>query len=275
MVLVPKKIQVFALAVLLLGAIVLVQYGADQHKPERVPQLLVPLPAWVLQLTNFGLHSATASLLWLNVVQTIGTPGVSFLGLAAHLDTLTRVDPKFSYPYAFAVLIIPAIDQVETPAALEVGKRGIENKLSDWRIPYYVGTTYHMVLKDQKNAAYYLRLAAETPGVPEGIRIMAYNYGTRSDLREQTKQIWIGIYENSQDEVVREQALDNIEHIEILTLLEQALKRYRAVFGAYPASLDLLVQKGILRAIPTDPFGIVFGTDGKGKVLSTEIVAPN
>lgn len=271
---VPKKIYQSLLVACMFSAVALLQYGADRHKPPRVPELLTPLPAQVLQMTNFGLHAATASLLWLNVVQTIGTPGVSFIGLAAHLDTVTRVDPLFSYPYAFAVLIIPAVDQVETPAALEIGKRGVANKLPDWRIPYYVGTTYHMVMKDQKNAAYYLRLAAETPGVPDGLRIMAYNYGTRSDLREQTKQIWLGIYENSQDEVVREQALDNVEHIEILTLLEQAMKRYKTLTGAYPKTLDALVQKGILSAIPPDPFGIVFDTDGNGKVLSTEIATP-
>jgi len=254
-------------SVLLLGAIVATQAVYDTERPHVPLQAPQPLPAHVLGVATLGLRSATASLLWLQLIQHIGGSGGMLDGVGASLEQMVALDPKFSYPYAFAVLLLPGTSAEATQQAVDLGTRGVKEDLHDWRIPYYLATTYHLVLKDTAKAALYMNVAANTPGVPDGIKVSAHNYGLRSDLREETKQIWVAIYENSADEVVRGQALQNIEHISVLQLLEEAVAAYKTRYGSYPADLEQLVQGRILRSLPEDPFGIHYTVTPEGKLV--------
>lgn len=261
---VPQKYVAYASIALLLALIAGAQGMADRQKTSAPPMALEPLPASVLSGATLGLRSAAASLLWLQTIQYIGGSGGGLLGVGDTIEEVVALDPKFSYPYAFAVLLLPSQGKEAAAQAIALGKAGIAQNLGDWRIPYYLAMTYHITFKDTANAALYMNMAANTPGVPEGIKLSAHNYGLRSDLREETKQIWVAIYENSADEVVRAQAKDNIEHISIMQLLEQAIAVYKNARGVYPTDLSQLVEAGILPQIPSDPFGIRFGINEEG-----------
>lgn len=257
-----------AVLVALLCAVAATQVVHDKY-PVSVPyQAHHPLPASVLRSATLGLSSAMASLLWLGLIQDIGgTGGAALDSAAARIEALVALDPQFSYPYAFATLMAPHGDRKATEQAIAIGKQGVAQNLGDWRIPYYVATAYHLALQDSTNAALYMSIAANTPGVPEGIKLSAHNYGLRGDLREETKQIWIAIYENSADEVVRAQALHNVLHIELRGMLEQAVERYRAATGTYPSTLGDLVQAGVLQELPQDPLGITYNIAPDGALV--------
>ena len=250
----------------LLGGIIFTQVQSDTHRPTPSLRLFTTYSAPLLRVVDLGLHSATASLLWIGVIQNIGTQG-SFLGLAHSIETINALDPRFSYPYAFGVLIIPMMDKEETSEALAIGKRGVAQNLNDWHIPYYLATTYHLVIKDSLEAARYFAVTAHTKGVPDGIKGVALGYATRADLREKTKAIWTALYENSDDEVVREQAKNSVLHITILELLDKAVALYRERFGVYPKTTNDILRVGILREIPTDPFGFTFSVSDEGKIV--------
>ena len=102
--------------------------------------------------------------------------------------------------------------------------------------------------------------------MPAGIRATALNYGLRSDLRGKTRAIWQGIYDTSNDELVREQAGQHLEHIAILDLLDKGVAAYKARMGAYPKKIDDLVSAGILKEIPADPFNVSFSVGDDGKI---------
>src|SRR3989344_9594902 len=142
--------------------------------------------------------------------------------------------------------------------AVELAKQGISNADPDWRIPYYLATTYHIFMKDRKNAALYFDLAAKTSGAPENIKVIASRYGTSESAREQTKTIWESIYESSKDELVKESAKAHLIHIETVELLEKAVSIYKQKLGKYPENINDLVSKKILKAIPPSPFGLEF-----------------
>ncbi len=258
------KYGLYAAVATLFILIACVQMVSDRQKPSVPFIALQSLPAPVLSGAMLGLRSAAASLLWLQTIQYIGGTGGGLAGVGDSIERVVALDPKFSYPYAFAVLMLPSEGKEAAEQAIALGKAGIAQNLGDWRIPYYLAMTYHLTLKDTTNAALYMNIAANTPGVPEGIKLSAHNYGLRSDLREETKQIWVAIYENSADEVVRAQAQNNVEHISIMQLLDQAIAAYKKVQGTYPTNLDQLVKAGILPSIPTDPFGIRYGISPEG-----------
>ncbi|MBI3442768.1 MAG: hypothetical protein HY007_03310 [Candidatus Sungbacteria bacterium] len=263
----PRTVLHVIIGIVVCAGIVATQYSFDVLKNQQPKPPLLLIPAPVIRSADMGLHSATAAFLWVGVIQRFATLAADRLnGLAAHIKTINDVDPKFSYPYAFAELVLPAGDRVDE--ATEIGKRGIAVADPDWQIPYYLGVDYHIYLKDRKNAAIYMNVAARTPGAPANVKYVAATYGNRQDLRQQTRAIWVSIYENSRDGIVQQQAEAQIKHIDTLDFLEKAAALFKERIGRYPKTLGELVAQKILKAIPPDPFGLPYDTKGDGKVFS-------
>ncbi len=247
--------------------IIAAQYSFDTLKSQQPKPPLRLIPAPVMRATDIGLHSATAAFFWVGVIQRFVTlAGDRLNGLAAHIRVINDLDPKFSYPYAFAALVLPASDRADE--AIPIAKAGLERADPDWQIPYYLAVNYHIYLKDRKNAAIYMNVAAATPGAPANVKYVAATYGNRQDLRQQTRAIWAAIYENSKDEIAQQQAEAHIKHIDTLDFLEKAASVFKQRLGRYPKTLDELVTQKILKAIPPNPLGLPYDTKGDGKVFS-------
>lgn len=260
-----KQLYLTFLFLLLLTGIYISQYFFDQSK-KRDPftQPFIP-KADVIKATDLGLDNAAADIVWLESIQYFGgTPQTDITQMPEYLNLTTSLDPKFSYPYAFGALVLPNIGQVDQGIAL--AQKGIQKAEPDWRIPYYLATTYHINKSDAKNAAYYFDIAVRTPGAPENIQKIAATYASNPDTRAQTESIWEGIYETTNDEVVKERAKNYITHYEILTLLENAGAEYKKINGKYPDSVDYLVPT-ILKSIPADPFGFQYRFDETGRAV--------
>ncbi len=256
-----------SLVILLLFGAVFVQYVYDATKPPEAFAPVVVFPVPVLRSADLGLHSALASLIWLNAIQQIGTINNAYDGLVTDIRTINALDPSFAYPYAFGELVLPALDSSKVHDAILIGEDGVKN-VRDWRIPFYLASAYLLYLDDRENALKYFQIAAATPGIPAQIQATALNFGTQKDKRAQTKEIWSALYEGTDDEILRGQAEANIVHIEILEVLERGIEIYRQRTGEYPERIDDLVSTKILSEIPRDPFGFVFSIDEEGKLGS-------
>lgn len=209
-----KKIFSALVVFFLFAGIALAQYEYDRVRPSQPEIPLSPLPSSVLRSLDLGLHSTLASFLWLKVIQDVGTWLGEFDRVDRDIRLINDVDPKFSYPYAFAVILLPELGHID--AAIEIGKRGIENVPNDWQIPYYLAADYHIYKKDRKNAAYYFDVAARAPDAPERIAHVAKTYGTGNDTLQEMILIWEGIYETSRDEITKERARQYLLYFETL-----------------------------------------------------------
>lgn len=261
------------LSFILLSGIAFLQYSSDIHKIRSTEHPRILLPPSILKMTDLGLHSAMTSLIWLNMIQELGGLRGPYASFPEDIRVINALDPKFSYPYAFATLIIPEIAPDRIADAISIAHEGILHAAPDWRIPYYLAITYHTVLKDRGNTAKHLAIAADTVGAPENIKFVAANYGAwNEDSREQTKQIWISLHDNAHDDMVRERAKNYIIHIEILQFLDRAAKAYRKKVGNHPKDIHDLVTEKILKEIPRDPFGLEFIINEKGNVETEPII---
>jgi hypothetical protein len=259
-----KKTFLSVIFILLFASIIVVQIFYDSSRSKEAYHEPFVMKPEVIKAADLGLNNAAADLEWLAAIQYVGGgQSKNYEKMDDYLFLSAALDPKFAYPYAFGVLMLQAFGQIDR--VLELGLIGIENNVADWRIPYYMATTYHINLSDTENAAKYFDIAAHTPGAPDNIKKVAATYGTRADIRDKTKQIWEGIYETTNDEVVRQRAQDYIVHFDILDLLEQSAQDYHKIDNKYPASPDDLVKAGILRAVPPDPFGFTYTFDENGK----------
>lgn len=221
----------------------------------------------IVKATDLGLHSAASSLYWLYTIQYFGSARKDeYINLPDYINLVTDLDPKFSHPYAFAPLIMPQYNL--TDQAIDIAKKGIEKAEANWEIAYNLGLLFHMHKENQAEALKYFDIAAQTPNAPDFAKWIATNYGSRPDIREQTKLIWRGVAENTKDEVLKERAETYIYHYELMSFLEQSASLYKEKFGQYPESLEKLVEAKILKEIPADPFGYTFTIDNDGRVRS-------
>lgn len=260
-----KKIFLTIIFLLLFGMVFTSQYFFDEIKAKAPITEPIVLNSSVMKVIDLGMNNVASDMAWLSSIQYFGGKHTNIAPkLADYLFLATELDPKFSYPYAFGVLILPSVH--ETDKGIELAKKGIAEAVPDWRIPYYLATTYHINLKDYKNAAYYFDIAANTAGAPEGIKKIAARYGSTATSRDQTILIWQGIYESSNDEVVKERAKNYILHYQLMTFLESEALQYKAKFGRFPTTPEEMVPN-IIKEIPTDPLGFQFEFNDKGNVV--------
>jgi len=254
-----------ALLILLSALVVIFQYEYDATKtvlPASFPGSLNPE---MVRLVDMGFHSSVASALWVSTMPEVLDLFRNQTEYFSDLSYLNAVDPKLSYPYAFSVLILPATPYpTALDASFEIGKQGIANGDPDWRIPYYMALNYYLGLKDKKDAITYFDLAAHTPGVPGYAERFALNFGIGTNERETIKQLWTTIRDSTNDLSEKARAQAYVDRLDDLDYLEAAAKVYKQQYGAYPASPDDLVKKGIIPEVPQDPLGFTFiiNTDG-------------
>lgn len=253
--------------ILLCAAVVAGQYAYDISAVgvRSAPQLP---SAETVKRFDLGLHSAAASFLWIGIRSELPFLSRGPAYFLSGLQLVNDLDPRWSTPYAFTVLVLPNIPwyQGRVSQALAVGERGLASADPNWQIPFYMGAIYQLELKDHANAARYFDAAAATPGVPELIRRFAVNYGIHPDSLEATLEAWAIIREISPDPAVRARAAAHIAHLEILQQLNLAVQAFFQKEGRYPVGLEELMRVGLLTGTPEDPFGFQFKVYEGGRV---------
>lgn len=265
--------------VLLLGAVIGLQFSYDLAKPAAGASLSGAVPPSMLRMVDMGFHPAVASFLWAATMPEILDLFRGRQGYIADEAFLNTVDPKMSYPYAFSVLALPMVPEAVFPDAVNasfvIGREGLANADADWRIPYYMAINYYLELKDKKDAQWYFDIAARTPGVPSFAERFALNFGIGSNERQKTEELWTTIRDSTNDEFTKARAQAYIDRLTMFDYLEAAAKVYRQKYGAYPATPDDMVAKGIIPSIPQDPFGFTFiiNSDGTAGIDLTKLPA--
>lgn len=253
-------------ALVFLAVIIVAQYYYDDNALKNPPVQLPGISADFIKAMDLGLHSAVASYYWVEPVmaQTVTLDG----GLEKYkqdLQAINALDPKFSFPYYWTLLLLPNQKYPETiDAAIEAGERGIREADADWRVSFYLATLYHFYKHDYTNAVANFDRAARAPNAPDYIRRFGQNFGTTENLREQTKLIWEAIGKNSDDPILAERAKAYVERFNMVELLERASREYKRRYWSFPATLDKLVSEKVLSALPVDPFGFKFSIDRAG-----------
>jgi len=215
---------------------------------------------------NLGLQPALADYFWLSAIQYYGgwRDDHNYSKLADYLKLSTSLDKKFSYPYAFAALILPGEG---IPEGYTIAEKGVEQNLNDWQIPYFLATSYHLTANDKTKAAKYFDLAANTPGAPVNLKFISAAYNSAPDNRQTAEAIWQTVYNNSKDDTATQTAGKYLAHYQLMDFYDQASASYQQKNGSWPKTPDDLVTAGMLKSKPADPFGFDFKYNELGKVV--------
>ncbi|HUZ92510.1 MAG TPA: hypothetical protein VNG29_00735 [Candidatus Paceibacterota bacterium] len=245
---------------LLLAGVIFLQVGYDRAKPQgqeaEAPQLSLPM----VKAFDLGLDSAAAGFYWVNqVIFELPTLKYGFDKFTEDLAFVNALDPRFSFPYYWTVLLLPDTNYPDAAnAAIAIGTRGVQQADPDWRVSFFLATTYYLDKNDWTNAAKYFNLAAQDPGAPFYIVRFSENFGIAPNVRERTKEVWQAIAQSSDDPVTKARAEAYVARLDMFDFLEQAVRVYKQQYGKFPAKIGDLVSGGILTALPQDPFGFQF-----------------
>lgn len=229
--------------------------------------LLPSIPT--LRLLSLNNEPLLADLLWLQTIQYFGSgsPYGNYPALGPMANHITSLDPQFAYPYEFGMIVLPFMGQAD--AAEKLGLRAQQAIPNNGLLSYYLGTVYHLNIKDYKKAAEYYRLASTQPGAPaaseELSKVAESQINTSREDREAAKIFWRTAIEKARNDDELDRAVRWLAHMEIVQSLEIAAQQFKNEQGRYPANLQELVDAKKISSIPASPIHrlLILQEDGR------------
>lgn len=254
------------------------QYGFDQLRIKHLKSITIPTNELIepsvpsdnaLKKLTFGQNALIADLLWLQSIQYYGggDPYGKYRQLPKLMQGIVSIDPKFTYPYSFAGLILPNEGYVDE--ALNILTQGESNLPNNWEIPYSKGTIYYINKKDYANAAKSYTNASNKHGAPDRTRFLGAVQYDRSENYQTALQIFQNLAEKSDNQYFKDRANLFVAHYTLLDGLEKFCQTFKDKEGQYPKTLGELVARHYVQEIPADPLGREIKYDNQtGKVTA-------
>ena len=267
-----KRLAVIFLALILCAYFF---YEVDRRRQaEAPPPKLMLLPSKEMtRVISFGHETLAAQLICYNSMFFFGSlekpPTPATLRELYHtLDTVTYLDPYNMDGYYFANGMLSWNISFLEPLN-ELLLRGMAHRPWDWQLPFFYGFNQFYFLKKPKEAAVYFekayQLNPKNAFLPTFIARLYYE----ADATEAAIAFLEEMIRTAENEKLRKFMLVRLEALQAVSLIEQAVKLYVKKYGTFPQNLEALVDRGLLKGIPSDPYGGEFYLDEKGRVGTT------
>ena len=190
-----------------------------------------------------------------------------FFNMYKTLQTASQLDPYNKDIYHFT----QAAFTWEVGRVREVNhllEHGMQYRTWDYWLPFYAGFNCAYFLKDYDRGAYFMRKAAEISGDPLFTKLAA-RYFYESNQTSMGLDFLETMIKTSKDEAVKRTYQFRKDALLAVTLLEKALGHFKEQVGRPAYNLEELVGRGIIEAIPLDPYDGKFYVDESGRVRTT------
>ena len=186
-----------------------------EEEPWEEEPLYIP-SGRLLPYLSIGHDQLLADLLWLKALLYFGKHYLTdknypyFFHL---LDIITSLDKRFKEVYLLGGIIL----SLELGAIQESNmllEKGMENIPYDWRMPFYIGFNYWYYLNDHIQAARYISIASKHTGAPSYLSGFAGTLYLKGGQKEVALRFLVELYNNTEDERIKEQIRDKIEEIQ-------------------------------------------------------------
>jgi len=183
------------------------------------------------------------------------------------LQTVVKLDPYNNDTYYFA----QAAFTWEVGRAKEVNQMldyGMKYRTWDYMLPFFAGFNAAYFLKQYEPAARYMQRAAELSGNP-----LLTNLAARYYYESDKSKIGIDFLEmmekGAKDEQTRKLYRLRRTALQAVLSIQAAVSQFREQNGRLPGRLDELIEYGLLKRLPEDPYGGSFYLDNSGTVRTT------
>ncbi len=236
------------------------------------------IPASILKITSLDYDGVASDYLFLEALVFMGStferkerPRVKdweWKWLYNVLDASAVLDPYFRDPYYFANANLAWEGGLinETNALLE---RGTRFRSWDHLLPFFMGFNYFYFLQDYEKASDALMTASERPDASPLYASLAAKLAYKTKRTETAISFLELMVKKTNDELMRAEYQNRLQVLQGVVSLEQGVQEYRARYGRTPRTVQALLQKGIIRELPPDPFGGKYYLDERGEVRTT------
>lgn len=271
-----------AVLVLLLAAyaILFPSFECARKAVSRVELQELTLPPFVSRFLALEFRSVAADYLFVRVTQFYGGNAVNidesstgaWMWLYSNLYVVTDLDPYFEDPYYFGNAVLSWKARMFTQAN-KLLQKGADARTWDWQLPFFTGFNKFYFLNDNKGGADDILAAAKRPGAPTFLPSLASRLYNNAGRTEIAIALLTNFWENERNEGLKNLYKIRIEALKQIQLLEKAVFQYRSRTGRLPDNLQVLVQAGIIKNIPNDPYGGAFYITEKGSIMTTSQLA--
>ena len=204
------------LVVCLLGSILLAALLERRGAGATVREEWFFLPeAAQLKPMLLGFHGAAADLLWIQIVQYVGThwqTDKKFSQLSKALELVTSLDPYFLEPYLLGGIYLLYLSR-QPEATVSLLEKGAAANPGRWELPHDLGRYYYLEARDHAQALRWWERAATLPGRPDYLPRFVARLYAKTGHRETALELWSEIYRTAQNDSVRSLALQGIEEL--------------------------------------------------------------
>jgi tetratricopeptide (TPR) repeat protein len=162
-----------------------------------------------------GFHGVAADLLWIQIVQYVGThveTDMKFPQLSKALELTTSLDPRFLEPYRLGGLFLLYFAR-QPQAAVSLLERGAAANPDRWELPHDLGRYYYLEVQDYDRALQWWERAAKLPDRPDYLPRFVARLYARTGQMETVLDLWSELYRTAQNDSVRSLALQEIERL--------------------------------------------------------------
>lgn len=188
------------------------------------------------------------------------------------LYTSTRLDPYNMDAYYFAQAVL-SWDARMPRRAIKLLEYGFRYRYWDWYLPFFISFDYAFFLKDYTKAAEYLEKAAALNPRASWFSTLAARYYYEGGRTALALAYLRELIPTARNESIKRHLMIRAQALEGIFKLEKAVVAYKERFNRSPKTVEELVEKGIIEAIPIDPYGGTFYLDEQGKVRTTSKLA--
>jgi hypothetical protein len=184
------------------------------------------------------------------------------------LSVSTDLDPYFLDPYVFANANMTWEGGMisETNTLLE---KGTQYRDWDWMLPFFAGFNSFFFLHDNAKAAEYLMTASRRPGPSEQLASFAARLAYKDKKTENAILFLEAIEKKTEDKRLKKEYETRIRALQARLILERSVSAYKEKFNRTPVSLQRMIENGILKEIPRDPYGGKFSIGPDGEITCT------
>jgi tetratricopeptide (TPR) repeat protein len=190
---------------------------------------------------SLGFNGLAADWYWMRSLQYVGNKLLNSTGdislddlsvlnlklLAPLLENATTLDPEFIEPYEYAAIVLPAMDVQQ---AIRLTQKGIDANPNAWRLYHHLGYIYWRQGQYQIASETYQR-GAQIPGAPAWMEAMRAKLLDDGGSRSTAREIYTRMYEQSNENDVKEMARKHLMRLESLDERDSL----RKLFTAYKA----------------------------------------
>jgi hypothetical protein len=276
----PSRVRWFLpfLLFALFGISVLQRIDLDQSDARQFASTehLALLPSGdYLKPLVVGHAEVAADIVWLEFVQVLGSDDVreqDYQWMRHALDVVTTLDPKFVEAYDLGAVVLAELGKhVDWSNALL--EKGMAANPAAWRLPFLLGFNHFFYLQDYGRAAMFLSKAARLPGSPAYVPELAARLYVQADRPETALVFLETMLRESKDPSIATALERRRKEVLIerdILRIEQSFQAHMTAYGSPPSSLEQLIDRGLLRSLPVEPFGGSYHLDSRtGLVTST------